>query len=285
MSSSSSSPAISSSSKGKAPLHDTHSKTTPPRYSTILPKLPLPIVPSLPTPFLPPPPPPPLKDLPEAPSQPEFYAYPTFIERKMHISSPALILLLILLFLESTVIFIYTTIGLIKNNSLTYLYAPIQPQYPLCQNNMQVNSGLRSGPNILNDAIVIEEPQMISTASIAPVSATVSTTLTTIMPHPTTLTPPSPPILHPLLSLAPSQSLSTVIVYASPPPADDAHEAISTTTITLFTSNPTPPTTTPNTNSIVTSIIYSTTVIEASRQESATSTVYITTTVPAAPAT
>jgi len=165
----------------------------------------------------------------------------------MHISSPAFILLLVLLFLESTVIFIYTTIGLVKNNPLPYLYAPVQPPYPLCQDNMQVNYELRYGLNIPNGAVLGEQQISYATST----STVYSTLITTVM-HPAAITPPVMPNLQLL------EPISTAIIPAQ-----------STT-----------PASTSDTNAFVTSIIYSTTT-QSATPDMAQSTTYSTTIVAA----
>lgn len=268
--------ATASSSDGKAPIvcHDT--KSTPPRYSTILPKLPLPVIPCSPTSHNLPPPPPP-KDFPAPPSssEPEFVACPNLDSRKMHISLLAFVLLLVLLFLESTVIFIYTTIGLVKNNPLPYLYAPILPQYPLCQSNVQADFSLRYGLNVA-DGTAWDEQQTTYTTSVTTV------TLTTMITQMPSFTSPVLPHLEPVVS----QEISTTTMYASRPVTPE--EPVSITTVTLFTTSTTPAPTTTTTldvDPVVTSVVFSTIMIDGSQSgiaEAPESTFYITTVVPAA---
>lgn len=252
--SSSTSTALSSSSKGKIPLvHPKDTKPQPPRYSTIHPKLPLPIIPTISSP-----PPPPPKDYPPSPLKPEFIAYPTFTSRKMHVSWPVFGVLLVLLFLESTVIFVYTVIGLVKNTPQLYLQTPMQPQFPMCQTIVQAGPSPKDGLNVLDGAVLEEQ---ISTTTIeTTVLSTVYEVQTITSTPPATFTPPNQPHIQPIL-VTPSQDISMSKNLVLP--------GTSTTTL--------------NVQPVETRIVYITST-DPTSPDPPRSTVYITTVIPASAA-
>jgi hypothetical protein len=212
-------------------------------------------------------------------------------QTRMSLSNPWLLMLIGLLLLESTTIFIYTVIGLMKNNPSQQFQSIYQP--PIFQN-IGLANGLYPPAGFLEQSICVAEAMttittMVSTTTI---TETVLAAFTPPLPH--MVLPVSLTTVYMSASLPESAKTSTTTITILPEPTTSEaeepfqeHSQTAITTTSALTSTPVMASSSPTTSTlitvapgVVTSVVLSTTTIGGSVSgEVPRLTVYVTTVV------